>query len=140
MTERKDSNMVTVQEKAAKQYLAALQAQKAAEDAVSMAKQLLCEALDDAGQTVVEVGGQSVQMVEAVRRTFDADLLKTLVDDSTFVMVTKASVDSKKWDKARKQRLVSDEVEATIIKETPYIAIRVADIADSNENATDKVA
>ncbi len=132
--------MVTVQEKAAKQYLAALQAQKAAEDAVSMAKQLLCEALDDAGQTVVEVGGQSVQMVEAVRRTFDADLLKTLVDDSTFVMVTKASVDSKKWDKARKQRLVSDEVEATIIKETPYIAIRVADIADAGENATDKVA
>jgi hypothetical protein len=138
MTTRRENQMVSIQSNAAKQYLAALQAQEAATNAVATAKALLCEALEYAGDIAVEVDGQKVMMVEAIRRTFDAQALAGLVDEATFALVTKATVDSKAWDKARKQRLVSDEVEATIIKETPYIAIRVSDLAE--ETATDKVA
>jgi hypothetical protein len=119
---------MVMSENAAKQYLAALEAQKSAEKAVATAKDLLCQALEAEGQQKVEIDGQSVMAVEKVRRTFDAEALRGLVDDATFVMVTKASVDSKKWDKARKTRVVSDAVEEAIITETPYVAIVVKDI------------
>lgn len=123
--------MATIQEKVAVQYLSAKKAVEMAEQAMAVAKQLLEDTYAEQGITEVTVDGMKVAIVEAVRRNFDAEALKGLIVGTTFEAVTKTSVEPKAFDKAVKAGIIAPEVEAQVVKGTPYTRITTAEVAEA---------
>ena len=115
---------------AGKQYVAALEALSSAEKAVAVAKELLTEAVAEAGVNEVTVDGKKVALITAVRRNFLVEKLKGLVTASTFEAVTKTAVEPKAFDKAKKAGDISAEIEEAVVNPTAYTRIVVTDIAE----------
>lgn len=114
-------------ERAGKQYLAALEAQRSAEKAVELAKELLQQSMSTEGTNEVTVEGKRIQAVEAIRRNFHADILEGLVTASVFREVTKVSVEPKAFDKALKNGIIDLTIEEQVMTPTPYTRIVVAE-------------
>lgn len=114
-----------------RQYLSAIEAQASAERAVAVAKELLTEAYAERGVSVAEHEGKRVTMVEAIRRNFSVDALRSLVSASVFEAVTKTAVEPKAFDKARKAGDISEEAETACVTPTPYVRIVVADAGEA---------
>jgi hypothetical protein len=114
-------------ERAGKQYLAALEAQRSAEKAVELAKELLQQSMSTDGTNEVTVEGKRIQAVEAIRRNFHADILEGLVTASVFREVTKVSVEPKAFDKALKNGIIDLTIEEQVMTPTPYTRIVVAE-------------
>lgn len=112
---------------AGQQYLAALEAQAAAEKAVAVAKELLTEAVAEAGVNEVAVNGKKIMLVTAVRRNFLVDKLKELVSAKTYEAVTKTAVEPKAFDKALKAGEITADIEEAVVNPTPYTRIVVSD-------------
>lgn len=109
-------------------YANALRVQKQAEEAVARAKDALLATYAEAGITAeVTADGNTVTLTEAVRRNFHAEALEALVSYATFRQVTKFAVEPKAWDKAKKDGLVTAEVEDAIVTPTPYTRINVTE-------------
>lgn len=119
---------------AGQQYLAALEAQAAAEKAVAVAKELLAEAVADAGVNEVSVNGKKIMLVTAVRRNFLVDKLKELVSAKTYETVTKTAVEPKAFDKALKAGEITADIEEAVVNPTPYTRIVVSDEKASEES------
>lgn len=117
-------------ERAGKQYLAALEAQRSAEKAVELAKELLQQSMSTEGTNEVTVEGKRIQAVEAIRRNFHADILEGLVTASVFREVTKVSVEPKAFDKALKNGLIDLSIEEQVMTPTPYTRIVVAEVKE----------
>lgn len=115
---------------AGKQYVAALEALSSAEKAVAVAKELLTEAVAEAGVNEVTVDGKKVALITAVRRNFLVEKLKGLVTATTFDAVTKTAVEPKAFDKAKKAGDISAEIEEAVVNPTAYTRIVVTDIAE----------
>ena len=115
---------------AGKQYVAALEALSSAEKAVAVAKELLTEAVAEAGVNEVTVDGKKVALITAVRRNFLVEKLKGLVTATTFEAVTKTAVEPKAFDKATKEGDISAEIEEAVVNPTAYTRIVVTDIAE----------
>ena len=115
---------------AGKQYVAALEALSSAEKAVAVAKELLTEAVAEAGVSEVTIDGKKVAIITAVRRNFLVEKLKGLVTASTFEAVTKTAVEPKAFDKAMKAGDISAEIEEAVVNPTAYTRIVVTDIAE----------
>lgn len=115
---------------AGKQYVAALEALSSAEKAVAVAKELLTEAVAEAGVSEVTIDGKKVAIITAVRRNFLVEKLKGLVTASTFEAVTKTAVEPKAFDKAKKAGDISAEIEEAVVNPTAYTRIVVTDIAE----------
>lgn len=115
---------------AGKQYVAALEALSSAEKAVAVAKELLTEAVAEAGINEVTVDGKKVALIMAVRRNFLVEKLKGLVTATTFEAVTKTAVEPKAFDKAKKAGDISAEIEEAVVNPTAYTRIVVTDIAE----------
>ena len=114
-------------ERAGKQYLAALEAQRSAEKAVELAKELLQQSMSTEGTNEVTIEGKRIQAVEAIRRNFHADILEGLVTASVFREVTKVSVEPKAFDKALKNGIIDLAIEEQVMTPTPYTRIVVAE-------------
>lgn len=114
-------------ERAGKQYLAALEAQRSAEKAVELAKELLQQSMSTEGTNEVTVEGKRIQAVEAIRRNFHADILEGLVTASVFREVTKVSVEPKAFDKALKNGIIDLTIEEQVMTPTPYTRIVVGE-------------
>ena len=112
------------------QYVAALEALSSAEKAVAVAKELLTEAVAEAGVNEVTVDGKKVALITAVRRNFLVEKLKGLVTATTFEAVTKTAVEPKAFDKAKKAGDISAEIEEAVVNPTAYTRIVVTDIAE----------
>jgi hypothetical protein len=115
---------------AGKQYVAALEALSSAEKAVAVAKELLTEAVAEAGVSEVTIDGKKVALITAVRRNFLVEILKGLVTATTFEAVTKTAVEPKAFDKAMKAGDISAEIEEAVVNPTAYTRIVVTDIAE----------
>lgn len=115
---------------AGKQYVAALEALSSAEKAVAVAKELLTEAVAEAGVSEVTIDGKKVAIITAVRRNFLVEKLKGLVTATTFEAVTKTAVEPKAFDKAKKAGDISAEIEEAVVNPTAYTRIVVTDIAE----------
>jgi hypothetical protein len=115
---------------AGKQYVAALEALSSAEKAVAVAKELLTEAVAEAGVSEVTIDGKKVAIITAVRRNFLVEKLKGLVNANTFEAVTKTAVEPKAFDKAMKAGDISAEIEEAVVNPTAYTRIVVTDIAE----------
>ena len=115
---------------AGKQYVAALEALSSAEKAVAVAKELLTEAVAEAGVSEVTIDGKKVALITAVRRNFLVEKLKGLVTATTFEAVTKTAVEPKAFDKAKKAGDISAEIEEAVVNPTAYTRIVVTDIAE----------
>jgi hypothetical protein len=115
---------------AGKQYVAALEALSSAEKAVAVAKELLTEAVAEAGVSEVTIDGKKVALITAVRRNFLVEKLKGLVTATTFEAVTKTAVEPKAFDKAMKAGDISAEIEEAVVNPTAYTRIVVTDIAE----------
>ena len=115
---------------AGKQYVAALEALSSAEKAVAVAKELLTEAVAEAGVNEVTVDGKKVALITAVRRNFLVEKLKGLVTATTVEAVTKTAVEPKAFDKAKKAGDISAEIEEAVVNPTAYTRIVVTDIAE----------
>jgi DNA helicase IV len=115
---------------AGKQYVAALEALSSAEKAVAVAKELLTEAVAEAGVNEVTVDGKKVALITAVRRNFLVEKLKGLVTATTFEAVTKTAVEPKAFDKAKKAGDISAEIEEAVVNPAAYTRIVVTDIAE----------
>ena len=115
---------------AGKQYVAALEALSSAEKAVAVAKELLTEAVAEAGVNEVTVDGKKVALITAVRRNFLVEKLKGLVTATTFEAVTKTAVEPKAFDQAKKAGDISAEIEEAVVNPTAYTRIVVTDIAE----------
>jgi hypothetical protein len=115
---------------AGKQYVAALEALSSAEKAVAVAKELLTEAVAEAGVNEVTIDGKKVALITAVRRNFLVEKLKGLVTATTFEAVTKTAVEPKAFDKAKKAGDISAEIEEAVVNPTAYTRIVVTDIAE----------
>jgi hypothetical protein len=101
-----------------------------AEKAVAVAKELLTEAVAEAGVNEVTIDGKKVALITAVRRNFLVEKLKGLVTATTFEAVTKTAVEPKAFDKAMKAGDISAEIEEAVVNPTAYTRIVVTDIAE----------
>ena len=118
---------------AGQQYLAALEAQAAAEKAVAVAKELFAEAVAEAGVNEVAVNGKKISLISAVRRNFLVDKLKEMVNAKTYEAVTKTAVEPKAFDKARKAGEISADIEEACVTPTSYTRIVVADEKEAEQ-------
>lgn len=112
-------------EKVAEQYLLALKASEEAEAILAEAKSLLTEVCAKNGVSEVVVGDKQVKVISAVRRNFDVLKLKGLVTSNVFRKVTKATVDTKAFDSAREQGLITAKQEQAVVEATHYSQVRV---------------
>ena len=126
-TTPKGRNMSKALSTAGQQYLAALEAQSAAEKAVAVAKELLAEAVAEAGVNEVSVNGKKIMLVTATRRNFLVDKLKEMVTAKTFEAVTKTAVEPKAFDKALKAGEITADIEEAVVNPTPYTRIVVSE-------------
>lgn len=117
---------------AGQQYVAALEAQRAAEKAVAVAKELFEQAVADSGVNEVSVNGKKISLIVAVRRNFIVEKLKELVSAKTYEAVTKTAVEPKAFDKAMKAGEISADIEEAVVNPTPYTRIVVTDEAQES--------
>ena len=73
----------------------------------------------------VEVDGKVVSLVQAERRSFDADALKELVSSAVFKQVTEPSVKTSLFDAAVSLGKINNEIADKVTNKTPYSQLRV---------------
>lgn len=117
--------MALSMEQTARAFLNARQAFQEAEKAKKEAETELRKALASVGVNEVVVDGQSVQVVDVVAVTYDADKLAQVVKPTVFRKVTKAVVDKELMKSAIAvgliDQLTADEV--SIVKPTTQVRV-----------------
>ena len=98
--------------------------------------------LAKAGTDFAIVDGVKVAVIKGERPSYDAEALKALVSDKTFKMVTKATVDSKKFKSALDLGTIKADIAEAVTKVTAYEQIRVTEVKADKKviQATTKVA
>jgi len=107
-------------------YIDALVAQERAEQAVTDAKALLCEIAGDEGTDEIFVGDKKIKIIESVRRNFVLEKLRKLVTPKIFDRVTKSAIDTKAFDEAVKQGVITAKQEQGCVEPTFYTQVRVS--------------
>lgn len=84
--------------------------------------------LAKAGTDFAIVDGVKVAVIKGERPSYDAEALKALVSDKTFKMVTKATVDGKKFKSALDLGTIKADIAEAVTKVTAYEQIRVTEV------------
>lgn len=126
--------MNTVQ--AAKAFIQAKEALEQAEKAKAQAESILKEAYAKAGISFEVVDEVKVAIVEAERASYDAEALAEMVSNAVYKMVTKASVDAKKFRSAVELGKIKQDVADAVTSVTPYTSVRINPVsADAKANS-----
>lgn len=73
----------------------------------------------------IKVGTETIEISTPSRRSFDAEMLKTLVSSAVFSKITKPTVDTQLMDAAIKLGTIKPEVADQVTKHTNYTQLRV---------------
>lgn len=124
-------------------YLEARKALEVAEKAKAQAEAILKQILATNGVDFSVVDGTKVAVVKGERPNYDAEALRDLVSPNVFRMVTKATVDAKKFRSAIELGKVKSDVAEAVTSVTHYEQIRVTELkneATEDEGRNRKVA
>jgi hypothetical protein len=110
---------------AAKAFIQAKEALEQAEKAKAQAEAILKEAYAKAGVSFEVVDDVKVAVIEAERASYDAEALAEMVSSAVYKMVTKPSVDSKKFRSAVELGKIKQDVADAVTSVTPYTTVRV---------------
>lgn len=124
-------------------YLEARKALEVAEKAKAQAEAILKQVLATNGVDFSVVDGTKVAVVKGERPNYDAEALRDLVSPSVFRMVTKATVDAKKFRSAIELGKVKSDVAEAVTSVTHYEQVRVTELkneASEDEGRNRKVA
>ena len=124
-------------------YLEARKALEVAEKAKAQAEAILKQVLATNGVDFSVVDGTKVAVVKGERPNYDAEALRDLVSPNVFRMVTKATVDAKKFRSAIELGKVKSDVAEAVTSVTHYEQIRVTELkneASEDEGRNRKVA
>lgn len=119
--------MNTIQ--AAKAFIQAKEALEQAEKAKAQAESILKEAYAKAGINFEVVDEIKVSVVEAERASYDAEALADMVSSAVYKMVTKPSVDTKKFRSAVELGKIKQDVADAVTSVTPYTSVRIAPLS-----------
>ena len=119
--------MNTIQ--AASAFIQAKEALEQAEKAKAQAEAILKEAYAKSGVSFEIVDGVKVAIIEGTRESFDAEALADMVSSPVYKMVTKATVDAKKFRSAVELGKIKADVAEAVTKQTPYTAVRINPVA-----------
>lgn len=119
--------MNTIQ--AANAFIQAKEALEQAEKAKAQAEAILKEAYAKSGISFEVVDGVKVAVVEATRESFDAEALADMVSSPVYKMVTKPTVDAKKFRSAVDLGKIKPEVAEAVTKQTPYVSVRITPVS-----------
>lgn len=114
---------------AATAFIQAKEALEQAEKAKAQAEALLKEAYAKAGVDFTIVDGVKVAVIEAVRESYDAETLAEMVSGALYKLVTKPTVDSKKFRSAVDLGKIKPEVAEAVTKQTPYTSVRISPVS-----------
>lgn len=109
----------------ARTYLAIREQHKALTKQLEEVEAALKEVLQSTDDQCLLIDGVTISLVEAERRTFDAQALKDLVSASVFRKVTEPTVKTKLLDSAVALGAIGDDVLEQITSVTPYTQVRV---------------
>jgi hypothetical protein len=113
-----------------------LLAREAAESAAKVVKELeddIKTAMINNKISRYEYEGKAILLIQAERRSFDANALKNLVSSSVFKTVTVTEIRTKMFDAAVAVGMISPEVSSQVTKRIPYTQLRIG----NNPNGTD---
>lgn len=114
---------------AATAFIQAKEALEQAEKAKAQAEAILKEAYAKAGVDFTIVDGVKVAVIEAVRESYDAETLAEMVSGALYKLVTKPTVDSKKFRSAVDLGKIKPEVAEAVTKQTPYTSVRISPVS-----------
>lgn len=109
-------------------YLEARKALEVAEKAKAQAEAILKQVLATNGVDFSVVDGTKVAVVQGERPNYDAEALRDLVSPNVFRMVTKATVDAKKFRSAIELGKVKSDVAEAVTSVTHYEQVRVTEL------------
>ncbi len=124
---------------ATKLYIEARNAFEIAEAIKKQAEAEMKKALATEGVDFAIVDGVKVTVVQGERPNYDADALRSLVDEATFQTLTKTAVDGSKMKSAIKVGMVTSEVAEAVTTVTYYEQVRVVELAQAGAEATQAV-
>lgn len=114
---------------AAKAFIQAKEALEQAEKAKAQAEAILKETYAKAGVSFEVVDDIKVSVVEAERASYDAEALAEMVSNAVYKMVTKATVDAKKFRSAVELGKVKQDVADAVTSVTPYTSVRIVPLS-----------
>ena len=115
-----------------------LLAKEAAELAAKIAKELeddIKVVMISSGISRYEHEGKSILLIQAERRSFDADALENLVSSSIFKKVTVTEVRTKMFDAAVAVGMISQDISSQVTAKIPYTQLRIGKSQNGTEQA-----
>lgn len=112
-------------EEIARAYLAIKDLIENRKEAMKELEEALKEAMLKEGATKIEVDGKSLTLVQAERRSFNADVLKSLVPAAIFKQVTEPAVKTNLFDAAVSLGKIKTDVVDQVTNKIPYSHLRV---------------
>lgn len=133
--------MALTPDTAARAIVLAKEAKAVAEKAYRQAEVELREAFEKAGVTFTVVDGEKVNLVEALRSSYDTDKLEQLVSPKIFKQVTVAKIDSDLFKSALKLGVIKQDVADNVTDTKMVVSVRITNVskdsAKTNEEASD---
>lgn len=122
---------MTTLTQATKTYLDLRAKKEALEAELAQAEADMKASFAQAGITHNVVDGTKVAIVRGERPSYDAEKLATLVSARIYKMVTKPSVDSKKFRSALEIGQITNDVAEAVTKVTAYDQVRVTTLTSA---------
>lgn len=108
-----------------KEYLANKAKLEAIQESVKSLEEQIKSWMVDNNYKKIEVDGKVISLVQAERRSFDAETLKKLVSSAVFNQVTEPSVKTTLFDAAVSLGKIKTDVAEQVTNKTPYSQLRV---------------
>ena len=108
-----------------KEYLALKKTIEEAQEKLKTLEDTIKDGMLSQGMSKLEVDGKVVSLVQAERRSFNADTLKDLVSAAVFKQVTEPTVKTSLFDAAVSLGKIESHVVERVTSKTPYSQLRV---------------
>lgn len=117
--------METTLTETTKEYLALKKTIEEAQEKLKTLEDTIKDGMLSQGMSKLEVDGKVVSLVQAERRSFNADTLKDLVSAAVFKQVTEPTVKTSLFDAAVSLGKIDSHVVERVTSKTPYSQLRV---------------
>jgi len=117
--------METTLTETTKEYLALKKTIEEAQEKLKTLEDTIKDGMLSQGMSKLEVDGKVVSLVQAERRSFNADTLKDLVSAAVFKQVTEPTVKTSLFDAAVSLGKIESQVVERVTSKTPYSQLRV---------------
>lgn len=124
---------------ATKNYLELRARKEALEAELARAEADMKASFAQSGLTYNVVDGVKVAIVKGERPNYDAEKLATLVSAKIYKVVTKPTVDTKKFRAAIEVGQITNDVAQAVTKTTSYEQVRITTLTDSAVVGDDSV-